>query len=61
MGWISPNIKTDGYKKDLKVLVKNGVVVDYTLDEGLFHTKRSVEVPDADQWWWLPMVVPSHH
>ena len=37
MGWSSPNIVTDGYEKKLQVLIKNGVVVNYVLDEGPFH------------------------
>ncbi len=37
MGWSSPNIRTEGTKKNLEVLIKNGVVVNYTLDEGPFQ------------------------
>ena len=39
MGWSSPNIVNDGYEKKLQVLIKNGVVVNYTLDEGPFHNE----------------------
>ena len=37
LGWSSPNVKTEGYKKRLEVLIKNGVVVNYTFDEGPFQ------------------------
>lgn len=39
MGWISPNISTEGHKKKLEVLIKNGVVVNYVFVEGPFHTE----------------------
>jgi len=39
MGWTSENVKTEGYKKKLEVLIKNGVVVNYTLDEGPFQVE----------------------
>ena len=39
MGWTSTNVKTEGYKKNLEVLIKNGVVVNYTLDEGPFQVE----------------------
>jgi hypothetical protein len=38
MGWSTPHVKTDGYKKNLEVLIKNGVIVNYTFDEGHFQT-----------------------
>jgi len=37
MGWNSPNIVTDGYEKKLQILIKNGVVENYVLDEGPYH------------------------
>jgi hypothetical protein len=37
MGWNTPNVKTEGYKKNLEVLIKNGVIVNYTFDEGPFQ------------------------
>ena len=37
LGWNSPNIKTEGQKKKLDVLIKNGIVVNYTFDEGPFQ------------------------
>jgi hypothetical protein len=40
MGWSSPNIVADGYEKKLEVLIKNGVVVNYVLDEGPFHQEN---------------------
>ena len=39
LGWNSPNIKTEGHKKNLELLIKNGVVVNYTLDEGPFQVE----------------------
>jgi outer membrane protein assembly factor BamE (lipoprotein component of BamABCDE complex) len=37
MGWTGPNVVIDGYQKSLQVLIKNGVVVNYTFNEGPFH------------------------
>ena len=37
LGWNSPNIKTEGHKKNLELLIKDGVVVNYTFDEGPFQ------------------------
>ena len=37
VGWNSPNVVIDGYQKKLEVLIKNGVVANYVLDEGPFH------------------------
>ena len=39
VGWSGPNVKTEGYKKNLEVFIKNGVVVNYTLDEGPFQVE----------------------
>ena len=37
MGWTGPNVEVDGYQKSLQVLFKNGVVVNYTINEGPFY------------------------
>jgi hypothetical protein len=37
--WGNPNISTQGYKKLLEVLIKNGIVVNYTYDEGPFKSE----------------------
>ncbi len=39
LGWNTPNIKTEGHKKNLELLIKNGLVVNYTLDEGPFQVE----------------------
>jgi hypothetical protein len=37
MGWTGPNVDVNGYQKSLQVLLKNGIVVNYTINEGPFH------------------------
>jgi len=37
MGWTSPTITIEGYKKKLEVLLKHDVIVNFTFNEGPFH------------------------
>lgn len=42
MGWTGPNVVVNGYQKSLQVLIKEGVVVNYSMYEGPFH-KESLD------------------
>jgi outer membrane protein assembly factor BamE (lipoprotein component of BamABCDE complex) len=37
MGWGANNVKTIGYKKNLNVLIRGDLVINYTYDEGPFE------------------------